>query len=189
MTRRRWSCVLLEPTEQYARSLLRRGVVDTKCSLGGITHESERAIDVITAKGPPKAGDVWPHSDQHWPTVCDCGYLFEALDQWQVFYRRLYIRPETGQVYTVADAPIGALWYADWVPRSDRGYDGRCVVVKTPAGELFLDAKRSDGSQLTRETRPPLVSVREQLHVGKLSGGRSKWTGRLRDGLLFEVED
>lgn len=70
------------------------------------------------------------------PCNCGCGY---KVDNSQPIYRRT----DTGEEMTLGEAPVGAMWFADWYLREGdmrpgwdwyRGPDGHCLVVRVPNG-------------------------------------------------------
>lgn len=80
--------------------------------------------------------------DPRWPPSALCGYRFDPGDEWQVFERQLYRLP-SGDLTTIADAPVGACWDAWWYGR--KGPDGRSLVVKLPTGhEWMIDGRASN---------------------------------------------
>jgi hypothetical protein len=89
-----------------------------------------------------------PRSDKRWPSRCECGYIFDAEDAWQLAVDRLYKRSDTGELTSIRDAPAGAMWYADWMihgPNSPyAGPDGHCLAVRTPGGEWLIDGRASN---------------------------------------------
>src|SRR6185503_6337156 len=57
-------------------------------------------------------------TDPRWPVACSkCAQPFEQKDEFQLFTRQLYVRPDTGERMTLADAPPGG---HDWM------IDSRC---------------------------------------------------------------
>lgn len=82
-----------------------------------------------------------------WPTRCICGYEFADHDSWQLFGDTIYKRTDTGEEMTLREAPAGACWDAFWFtenrtpPSFFLGDDGRCLVIKTPAGEWMPDSR------------------------------------------------
>jgi hypothetical protein len=84
-------------------------------------------------------------SDPRWPTKCAaCDYQFKETDEKQYFVEHLYRRADTGEILTLAQAPVGAMWYAeqfnDWYANM-RGPDGRTLIVRTPGGDWCIDAR------------------------------------------------
>lgn len=74
--------------------------------------------------------------DPRWPTHCACGFQFLPEDTWQVFPMPLYSGAPDGKLYTLRDAPAGAMWDAQWMRGSDymTGPDGISLHVKLPNG-------------------------------------------------------
>lgn len=55
---------------------------------------------------------------------------------------KLYRRSDTGELVSLADAPIGAMWDASWMASEVRtGPDGITLVVRTPGGDWCVDAE------------------------------------------------
>lgn len=83
-----------------------------------------------------------PKDDPQWPKVCEvCGRAFEDGDEWQRNSSQLY-RRDTGELFLLATAPVGAMWDAQWY-KDYKGYkkhvDGIMLVVKTPGGDWCVD--------------------------------------------------
>lgn len=142
------------------------------CTLGPY-HDAE----VILGVGPVRdaryngfGDDSMPHDDPRWPTHCACGYAFQEDDHWQARGQRLWSGAPDGQLYTLHEAPVGAMWDADWMPSSYAGPDGICLVVKTPGGSWMVDGTASN---CTRPNEQHQCWVRhgdprtEVLHVDK----------------------
>lgn len=60
--------------------------------------------------------------------------------------RALYKRSDNGQLTTIQDAPVGAIWRATWFEEHKPfcGEDGKSYVVKTPGGEWMIDGRASN---------------------------------------------
>lgn len=107
--------------------------------------------------------------DPRWPTHCACGYAFQADDTKQVFDRQLHSGAPDGKLYTLQDAPVGAMWDAEWMRHGDTadgpwtGPDGMTLVVKTPGGDWVVD------SECSNCTRTQYTQVDERTR---------RWTGR-----------
>jgi hypothetical protein len=174
-------CFLIEPTSVFARQLRRFCAPSLTCPRNASGyHMAQVPVGTVRSDRAPPSGDLWPHDDPRWPTLCACGYIFDPVDYWSVSHQQLYLRPETGNVYTLIDAPEGAMWYADWSPH--RGPDGHSLVLKTPAGEWQIDAPGKDGGRWTRSGTPPLVTVTPPLKL-------KTYTATLHGGLLIPWED
>lgn len=143
-------CFLLERTALVHRSLRRYRYSDlAKCERSGYSyHNAEAAIDTVEDVGDAGvSGDLWPHTDQRWPTTCACGYVFQESDQWQLRADHLWRRSDSGLLCLLRDAPVGAMWNAFWLAdRSSeyKGDDGRCLIVRTPGGEWMIDGRASN---------------------------------------------
>src|ERR1051326_3854087 len=89
----------------------------------------------------------------------------------------LFRRTDTGELMRLGNAPVGAMWYADWMigrVKDDpgwrwwRGPDGRCLVVRLPGGHDWLVDGRCSNCTLpednvhkcwVRHGVPPNVTV------------------------------
>lgn len=133
-------CFFLEETTRRRRWLRRFTFGEkTKCSARSGGHDAMVILDDIQATADHEAiGDNWTHDDPRWPAACECGYKFEPTDQWQLFEGTLYRRIDTGEEYTLRDAPPGALWYCDWMLQEGsarfRGPDGHSLCARLPNG-------------------------------------------------------
>ena len=118
------------------------------------------------------SGDLWPHDDPRWPTVCDgCDYVFAPTDAWQLFTDHEYQREGGQDRYALRDAPVGAMWVADWYrgfgsPEHEKRGGGPHLIVKTPAGDWDIDAPSRNGSGWTRTGTPPKVTARPSIGIG-----------------------
>lgn len=96
---------------------------------------------VEKAPGPNRYETVAPHpaeyvNDARWPTKCaGCGYVFHRDDEWQVNDDRLYAGWPNGELYTLRNAPPGAMWDAWWLKQFWAADDGICLVVICPDGK------------------------------------------------------
>lgn len=88
--------------------------------------------------------------DPRWPATCEaCGEPFQPDDEWQVNARELH-RPVRGghdfgeALYTIQDAPVGAMWDAHWMRDWFTGPDGISLFVKTPGGDWHVDGEASN---------------------------------------------
>jgi hypothetical protein len=121
----RLKCFLLIPDEGLTRHSLRRYVSgDNKCPGIYGWHNAENVIDPILVR-PEGAtnGTNRPETskeDPRWPAHCACGYQFQPKDEWQERWEPLYRSSDTGELYTLHDAPVGAMWFA------------RASLLKTP---------------------------------------------------------
>lgn len=96
----------------------------------------------------------------------------------------IYRRVGTGQTFVLGQAPVGAMYYADWL--SGRGPDGHCLIVITPYGPWNVDG----GYQLpspghwTRTGAPPNVTATPSIGQGRRDDGSWTYHAWLRDGVL-----
>lgn len=153
-------CFLLEPTDQVELSLRRYRSGDAKCykSPHGYCNVSvvlERlSIADLAARGwpmhqgRPEHGDLGlEHQDPRWPRQCGCGYAFRDDDVWQANPTMLYRRSDGGDLVTLDNAPVGAMWFAPWYSESPewRGPDGQTLVVRVPPNhDWIIDSRASN---------------------------------------------
>ena len=119
--------------------------------------------------------------DARWPVACSCGYRFAHWDEYQFVAHRLYRKVGTDERMPLHRAPVGAMWYDDWMTE-DRGGkpgdlwygpDGRCLVVRTPGGDWVVDGpskQRPADHGWTRSGRPPEISVIPAIKLGGYHG-------------------
>ncbi len=178
------TCVFLRPVE-YARETLRRYNSGACSSTLGF-HDASAVIAKRFYKdngylGEPATGVT--NDDPRWPTRCPCGYTFQPDDHRQHQLTRL-LEDDTGKLQvTLSEAPVGAMWYADWYPW--RGPDGHCLVVKTPGGEWVVDGPAysngvETGSGWTRTGAVPKITASPSILI------QDRYHGWLRDGCLVE---
>lgn len=118
-----------------------------------------------------------------WPVACACGYLFKEGDHWQWNQHRLYRTPGTQFLFTLRDAPVGAMWFCDWTGWN--GPDGHSLCLQTPGGEWCIDGPSTNGNRTrgpcwTRTGTPPLVTAAPSILMTSFHG----W---LRNGVLSDV--
>ena len=89
---------------------------------------------------------------------------------------------DSGEV--LKTAPPGAMWNADWYKDSGikPGPDGLWLIVKTPAGDWFVDGPSSNGPGWTREGAVPNVTARPSI----LMTSSGNYHGFLTNGQLVE---
>jgi hypothetical protein len=138
-------------------------------------------------------------NDPRWPSTCEkCGYIFQEVDERQLFCRHLW-QKDTGEIYTLEDAPPGAMWDATWfhdVPRW-QGPDGKALVVKCPPDgwDWHIDGRASNCTRKddnvhkcwVRHGVPPDITVDkigDTCAAGAGSIQTPKWHGFLREGWL-----
>lgn len=148
-------CFFLEECPGVHQFSLRRFTfsdTDPKC-VGDWGHEARvdlgRHPDSFASElheGKPSSGDFWPHDDPRWPPTCSrCAYAFKAEDEWQLFVDSLFKRFDTGEILTINDAPVGAMWWANWMSeeRTKLSCDGQVLAVKLPGGHAWYPEQRA----------------------------------------------
>lgn len=176
-------CFLIEP-QPMAEASLRRFTFKEKPCPAHPDWGHNASVDIGLAPFPLSeftgAGrDDIPHDDPRWPTHCECGYAFEPEDQWQHNLNRCFLpQGKAEPMFSLPNAPPGAMWYSDWWPQ--KGPDGRALTVRTPGGDWLIDAPaRNSNTPWTRTGVPPKVTAHPSILVGEYHG----W---LRDGVLVE---
>ncbi len=206
----------IEPTDRE-RQWLRRYSYPRRCSAkpdtgchamfelgeGDVLYTPDGYIDATKRKPKP------PKDDPRWPMACqDCGMPFEPADEFQLFTRQIYVRPDTGFRCTTEEAPIGACWDAWWISERRKdgptgcgymiGDDHRSLVVRCPDGhDWHVDARASNCTMKEENTHHCWVRHGQPedgtLHVDKAghtcaAGAGSidtgKWHGFLHGGEL-----
>ncbi len=83
-----------------------------------------------------------------WPSACSCGYEFTEQDLTKKSIQRdAEYSDEAGNKMTRRNAPIGAIWNADWMASDpeDCGPDGLCLIVRLPNGnDWTIDSRASN---------------------------------------------
>lgn len=204
-------CFLLEPTPSAEIELRRyQTVPERPCPDGLGYHDARRAIGTALARRTPDGmiaslcGEKPPPSDPRWPTKCDhCDFVFNNEDSfsyfssqyWQMNQHVIYVRTDTAEQYTLPKAPVGAMWYADWM-QWVTGPDGRCLVVRLPGNhDWTVDGRASNcampGDSVhrcwIRHGTPPNVTVDKNgltCQAGAGSIQTPTWHGYLRNGEL-----
>lgn len=180
-------CFMLTPTDRVKR-FLRRYVVndDNKCSVNGYGFHSaavqiEDGPAIINEDGGISTDPShWPQTDPRWPKECACGYVFNNLDHWQLFFNLIYAAPD-GQEYTLKEAPPGAMFYSDWFKPNWVGPDGESLSVQLPDGHAWaIDGPSKKGGRWVRTGVPPQITVTPSILV------EGKYHGNLIDGKLVE---
>jgi hypothetical protein len=156
----------LEPTDTFRVELRRyrnRQEGDAPCPLmpgEWSYHQSKLAIGEAPAEWEETDGrrslkslPLLPPEDPRWPRACACGYVFDEKDAWQTTPHLLYRAVgggRDGQLFTLQDAPAGAMWNAEWFAHTEwsRGPDGLCLVVRLPNGGDWMPD--SEASNCTR---------------------------------------
>lgn len=184
----RVKCFWIEPTDMFDVELRRyvRGRDDCDAGpfvpfVGGMQvtmgyHNAAVTIERIEVDGRGhglRQNGTFPEefkTDERWPKACRCGHVFTADDMWQRNEVQLWRRSDNGELVTMTDAPVGAMWNADWYvdhPGMTRNEPGVCIVMKTPAGDWIIDGPASNGPGWTRRGVPPLLEVTPSIGIGE----------------------
>lgn len=141
-------CFLIHPTSDTFQYLRRYSFGACHCNNGNYHN----AMVAIEDGKVDKDGIIRLHNDQilkekykdQWPKHCECGYEFKTDDESQIFKAQKYT-DEAGNLYTLENAPVGAMWFATWYEEIPMlcGTDGKAIIVKTPAGDWHIDGKAS----------------------------------------------
>ncbi len=201
----RHRCFLLTPTENVVVTLRRYAYKDKNTpgvpicgrheprypnaeSVTFQTHDIE--VEVAREVGTLEEcidGDRTHHTylenDPLWPARCSCGYVFTPDDKFQECHTRLYKRSDTGELTTISDAPVGALYDSGTFKDVDgyqRNGDGMSIICKTPAGEWMIDGPASNGDGWTRTGTLPDIEVHPSIGIGD----PQRMHGWLRNGWL-----
>lgn len=141
---------------------------------------------VWSERGGVVHGDVWPHDDPRWPTVCaHCGGAFTDDDEWQARPEAWYCVRGTDELVTLDTARPGAMRLDDrveyWPDASveylrDHASQRGLIFVKLPDGVWWSPDRACTGSRSgwTVTGEAPLISVTPSiLHHGSYHG----WLG------------
>lgn len=187
-------CFWIEKQNKKRRDLRRFTWSDKmKCPNWELGHNKTVFLDIVESD---QSDHKWPHDDPRWPTHCDCGYKFEEKDEWQLFCATLYKRADTGEEFTLAEAPPGAMWNAEWMVDYYKGPDGMSLGVKLPNGRTWnIDSRASNCTKpddkehkcWVRHGTPPDITVDKNgltcdAGAGSIIAG--DWHGFLRNGEL-----
>jgi hypothetical protein len=183
-------CFVLIPTPRGRRALRRYVSVDSdKCPVTGWYHDAETVLDDFDFPIENNLdGDMtqpWSKDDPNWPVACKCGRKFNASDEYQHAMLRLYKRSDNGVLLRLQEAPVGAMWNADWLPQNYRGPDGWCLVVNTPGGQWAVDGP-PEGQRTgcwQRTGTPPDVTATPSILI-RNPDGTERYHGWLRNGWL-----
>lgn len=121
-----------------------------------VIHEREPLhvwIDELPDDTRRVRSDMVSRDDPRWPAECKaCGEPFQVDDEWQVNAPELYFGAPDGKLYTLRDAPVGAMYDAHWMGDWARGPDGIALTVVTPGGVWMVD---HEASNCTRPQQQP----------------------------------
>lgn len=203
-------CFWIEPTKQAQRSLRRYCSVangSAPCPTTGWYHnarvqiENGEIAEIIAGVYHLVAAHAeWDKNDPRWPSQCVCGYVFQATDEWQLFTERLYRRVDNGELMTIANAPPGAMWDAEWwrdAQGRGAGPDGLSLYVKLPGNrDWFIDGPASNCTKpdekhncWVREGTPPNINIIPGANICGVGAGSilaGEYHGFLRNGVLVD---
>lgn len=148
-------CFFLSPSALTQRELCRYALgADCPSKHMGGRHDASVEIGVMLYRNDDEGGRTPPHSDPRWPLRCRCGYEFRAADSWQYNERRLYRRSDTGHLTTLLDAPVGAMWFAEWLEGYPgwTGADGHSLHVRLPGGYDWCTDSRASNCDMPTDT-------------------------------------
>jgi len=199
----------LEPTDMERRWLRRYSKFEKERRCGNNANYFCNGMTLLYDCPEAQLWADYDKSNPQWPNNCDrCGVAFEADDEYQLFKRHLFKRQDTGELFTLADAPPGACWDASWMisdwnrDKRGSGYhvgpDGRCLVVKTPDGHDWMVDARCSNCTLpdddehfcwVRHGRPEDGTLHVDKNGKTCSAGAGsiatgKWHGFLHNGYL-----
>jgi hypothetical protein len=176
-------CFWLEPSSQV-RVSLRRYSRGRKCQAGKSYCNADVPLTVVPYEEGQASGDDWPHEDSRWPFRCaQCGHPFREYDHYQLNHTLLYQSNEDDSLMTLAEAPPGAMWSADWYEGArPPGPDGNFLMVRLPGGsDWFIDGSAKGQpfhtSSWSRDGEVPVVTVHPSVKS-------TNWHGWLIEGVL-----
>lgn len=114
----------------------------------------------------------------YWVRRCDHCDEIMGEDVCRGTIQELLYRTEDGRIFTIPEAPYGAMWHEPrGVRRPDPTYDGVSLVVKTPGGLWWVDGV-GNGVRYVRSGSLPRVSVNPEVHI-------QGFRGKLKNGVLI----
>lgn len=170
-----------------------------KGAYGG--HNAFADFDEVVGPGDDK---LPPRDDPRWPKSCGCGYVFVDEDNWQLFTDSVWVvasvvphqnqKQVVGTQMTLHDAPVGAMWLADWLlgkggkEHEEKRKGEPALMLRTPGGDWNIDGRSSnnEGIGWSRTGAPPLVVAKPSIQCNSYHG----WLGgpqANRPGILAEV--
>jgi hypothetical protein len=183
----RVECFMVVPLE-LAEEELRRYASGSDCPgrwgyhnamvvIGHVPYPLERDVD-----GDAIDQERIGQDDPRWPVKCDCGYVFQPDDKWQINRERLFTRPDGGEPFTWRHAPAGAMRFITYYERKVPewcGPDGHALMVKLPDGaDWHVDGPSKNSKQPWQRTgTAPRFTARPSI----LTSG---YHGFLTDGVL-----
>lgn len=190
------ACRLMTPLNRVRVSLRRYSSHACKGPLG--YHQALRHFKDVDEKMTGFMRTVTPmlpSFDDRWPVDCDaCPFVFTDdinTARRQMFQEWLFA-DALGDVFTISEFPIGAMWYTPWSSGGNGDSDFYLalehaervkghLLVKTPGGDWDIDRPSVNGAGWMRTGEPPLITVSPSFDaVGE-------WHGHLVNGHLVAV--
>lgn len=143
-------------------------------------------------------GPAVPRDDPRWPKTCPCGRPFEESDEWQIFIDRMYRRTDTGEQFPLREAPVGSMWWAEWLPKHfywDNKEDDHLMVMLPDKTQWNVDSRANNCTMpddrthrcWVRTGEPPMVTAGKSGHTCAAGAGSIAspgWHGFLTNGEL-----
>jgi len=201
-------CFFLTPTGEARVDLRRFSPTSTRpCTVKGAwgCDATTKGVATVALNGrPPRDADDaerYPHDDPRYPTHCEaCKQPFAPTDPYQVREEALYARSDGGEPTTLKEAPIGAMWDAEWlhglVGSFHVGDDDYCLTVRLPNGRDWTIDSRAANCTMpddnahrcwVRHGAVPAITVDKNGHTCGAGGGSilaGDYHGFLRGGYL-----
>lgn len=195
-------CYYLEPIEPVrTRRWLRRyqGLQQgEKCSGRMGYHNAQFLLGDFDGEVADEQREAPPLTDPRWPAACTCGYRFKDDDHRQIFTNHLFRRSDNGQLETLHEAGVGAMWFAPWFSDHPayRGPDGKTLIVRLPHNHDWIVDGRASNCTMPKDNEhkcwirhgaPPDVTVDKRGKTCAAGAGSiqtGKWHGFLRNGHL-----
>lgn len=182
-----WQCFMVERLNKYQQELRRFVFSSPEKPCSGPYKYHTTSVVIGIAPSPEADAELegncfefTTRDDPRWPTTCSCGYVYQPEDEWQQNSHRLYRSPLDGTEFITSQAPIGAMWNADWMSSWMNKQDGMCLTLQTPAGPWPIDGPSSNGPGWERTGIPPKVTANPSIHFP------GQFHGWLRDGILVD---
>lgn len=190
-----WPCFWVEETDRCEIELRRFTWSDDtgpECADGRRFHsawtvygtrKTRRTADhYLACINPAPFRSPGTKASKMWPKKCEsCDYEFVVDDEWQINQNPIYVRPDTGESWTIGELPVGALYDSPWQRDWGVGPDGIALVVVLPEGAggrdhpWHIDGPANDGSGVLKPgawTRtgdpkavPPTVDVNPSIQT------------------------
>jgi hypothetical protein len=178
-----WTCFMIYPTQfyrhyirRYSGQFDRNGKAMRPCPLRGNKDCHDSTIELELQHHPIQAPSTIcynPGGESRWPKACACGYVFQADDNYQDGFDLMWKRGDDTaaepNLFKIHQAPIGALWTADWLiggsyAKNNKTQPGWPLMCMTPAGyEWLIDGPSTNGNGWTRTGPLPKITVNPSI--------------------------